>query len=67
MQEQKPFCAENEDIPEQDTFGWDINPNLELQTTETGVEDVRKIFNCISNVHYARLPVQSPFLGIENR
>jgi len=67
MQEQKPFDGQNEETAEQDAFGWDINPDLELQTTETGVDDVRKIFNCISSVHCARLPAQSPFFAIENR
>lgn len=37
---------------EQHILEWDINPNLELKTTQTGVRDASKILHCISNVHY---------------
>lgn len=61
MQECKSVCLENDGIPEEDLLGWDIDTDLELTTTQTGIDDVSKILNCISNVHCNRVSVQTSF------
>lgn len=61
MQECKSVCLKNEGIPEENLLDWDIDNDLELKTTEAGIDDVNKILSCISNVHCARVSVQPNF------
>lgn len=56
----------SENKSRQQLFGWDINPNLELKTTEAGLEDVGKILSCISSIHFNVLETPTTSLDIEN-
>lgn len=61
MQECNHFRLDtDQQLSEQDLLEWDINPNLEIKTTQAGVEDVNKILTCISNVPCSRIQTQAP-------